>query len=68
MHDTDLSRASWRKSNHSSANGQCIEVADLGQDVAVRDSKDPAGPKLLFTHREWDSFLRSAGQTDREVL
>lgn len=32
----------WRKSSHSSASGQCVEVAYLGSYVAVRDSKNPA--------------------------
>jgi hypothetical protein len=25
--------------------------------IAVRDSKDPDGPVLLYTPREWDAFL-----------
>ncbi len=53
----DLSRAQWRKASYSSSNGgQCVEVADAGTAVAVRDSKDPAGPALVFTPVEWEAF------------
>ncbi len=55
----DLSRAAWQKSSHSGSNGgQCVEVArNLPGVVAVRDSKDPAGPSLLVTTGEWRAFL-----------
>jgi len=48
----------WRKSSYSSSNGgQCVEVApDPGRLVAVRDSKDPNGPKLLVTSVQWRAF------------
>lgn len=61
----DLSRADWRKSTFSSSNGgQCVEVAqNLPGVVAVRDSKDPNGPALIFTADEWRSFLE--GQASR---
>jgi hypothetical protein len=45
----DLESARWRKSTHSdSEGGNCVEVADLRNVIAVRDSKSPDGPKLAF--------------------
>jgi Domain of unknown function (DUF397) len=56
--DVDLSRAVWRKSARSNNGGACVEVAcNLPGLVAVRDSKDPDGPALIFTPDEWDAFL-----------
>ncbi|GAA3417866.1 DUF397 domain-containing protein [Streptosporangium vulgare] len=55
----DLSAAVWQKSSRSGSNGgQCVEVAaNLPGVVAVRDSKNPNGPKLLFAPAEWKSFI-----------
>ncbi len=47
--------AIWRKSVHSGAHNNCVEVADLPGVIAVRDSKSP-GPKLAFTRRQWRAF------------
>jgi hypothetical protein len=66
MTEPDLSRAKWQKSSHSSANGQCVEVAHLDQAVAVRDSKNPNGPRLIFTRHEWESFV--LGVTDSDTI
>jgi len=61
----DLTGAIWHKSSRSSANGDCVEVADnLPGVIAVRDSKNPTGPALQFTPSEWAAFL--AGVRDGE--
>jgi len=48
----------WRKSSYSASNGgDCVEVAVAPPAaVAVRDSKDPDGPKLIFTPAAWAAF------------
>ena len=59
--NVDLSDARWRKSNRSGPySDNCVEVAFVGAAIAVRDSKDPAGPVLLFTQGEWDAFVGGA--------
>jgi Domain of unknown function (DUF397) len=58
---TDLSRALWHKSTFSNGSGgACVEVAtNLPGIVAVRDSKDPNGPKLAFTNQAWSAFIQA---------
>jgi Domain of unknown function (DUF397) len=47
----------WAKSSLSFANGNCVEVADLGGGVVgVRNSRKPGGPVLRFTPDEWHAF------------
>jgi hypothetical protein len=53
----DLTSARWRKSTRSSGSGNCVEVAEIGDVVAVRDSKHPTGPVLIFTPEEWQAFV-----------
>ena len=69
--EADLSRAEWRASAGSDTDGACVEVAVLpgskeGSEhvIAVRDSRNPDGPKLFFTPAEWDAF--TAGVRDGE--
>ncbi|MEV4254777.1 DUF397 domain-containing protein [Spirillospora sp. NPDC049652] len=44
----------WRKSSHSEsgAGGSCIELADLGGTVGVRDSRDPHGARLVLRRED----------------
>ena len=57
MREADVPQVRWHKSSHSSANGQCVEVAPVAGTVAVRDSKNPAGPELIFTRQAWVAFV-----------
>ncbi len=54
----DLNNATWRKSTYSGGNGgNCVEMAELPDGTrAVRDSKDPSGPVLMFSPAEWRTF------------
>ncbi|MEU2246998.1 DUF397 domain-containing protein [Streptomyces sp. NPDC019224] len=51
--------AKWFKSSHSNGNGNCVEVANLGMAVAVRDSKVQAGPVLTCAADGWRAFVGS---------
>ena len=59
MRFIELSAATWRKSSYSNPDGgQCVEVCDGFADVfAVRDSKDPQGPALVFPTESWTAFV-----------
>jgi hypothetical protein len=53
-----LARATWRKSSASNPSGNCVEMAAL-QDggIAVRNSRYPSGPALIYTRAEVAAFL-----------
>jgi hypothetical protein len=60
-----LAGVTWRKSRHSGQLGNCVEAAVLGGgEVALRNSRDPGGPALIFTRDEMVGFL--AGAKDGE--
>lgn len=67
MSTPELTQALWRKSSRSNGQGQCVEVADLGTAIAVRDSKHPTEPALAFTRTEWIAFIAATkdGEFDR---
>jgi hypothetical protein len=50
----------WRKSRWSDGQGgACVEVARFPDAVAVRDSKDPDGPKLMLTQRAFGALVHN---------
>lgn len=57
-----LAGATWRKSTRSGpTGGNCVEVAFLpAGEVAMRNSRQPDGPALIFTRAEWDAFIGGA--------
>ena len=57
-----LTRATWIRSRRSGpTGGNCVEVAFLADgQIAMRNSRHPQGPALIFTRSEWDAFLGGA--------
>ena len=56
-----LTSALWRKSRASNPIGSCVEVAELATgEIAVRNSRNPTGPALIYTRAEIAAFLTGA--------
>lgn len=57
----DLHDVQWLRSSYSTGANNCVETARPHSGppaglLAVRDSKDPAGPALLFSPGSWAAF------------
>ncbi len=61
----DLTGAVWKRSSRSSGGNNCVEVAFVSGIVAIRDSKNPTGPALVFTTPEYGAFV--GGVADGEL-
>ena len=59
---------SWLKARSSTANGHCIEIASATGNIAIRDSKDPNGPILVYTPAEFRAFLDGAQKGEFDGL
>jgi len=52
------SALSWRKSSASNPSGNCVELAELaGGDIAMRNSRHPAGPMIVYSRAEMAAFI-----------
>ncbi|WP_217140384.1 DUF397 domain-containing protein [Streptomyces sp. AC627_RSS907] len=58
----------WKKSRHSNAEGNCVEVALVDGGVAMRNSRDPDGPALVYTSAEVAAFLAGAKEGEFDHL
>ena len=70
MAAADLHDVEWQKSRFSNQQGTCVEFAKLPDgDVAVRNSRFPGGPALVYTPAEVEALLLGvkAGEFDHLV-
>lgn len=60
----------WQKSARSNPNGNCVEMAALpgGEEIAVRNSRDPEGPALVYTVAEIEALIGGAKDGDFDNL
>ncbi|MFE6719385.1 DUF397 domain-containing protein [Streptomyces albidoflavus] len=61
-----MENANWQKARASINDGNCVEVAATSEGVAMRNSRFPGDPALLFTEAEMTAFLDGvkAGEFD----
>jgi hypothetical protein len=59
----------WQKSRRSNPSGNCVELAELpGGGIAVRNSRYPEGPALIYTVDEIAAFVLGARDGDFDNL
>jgi hypothetical protein len=62
-------RPSWRKSTASNPSGNCVELAELScGDIAVRNSRHPGGPVIVYTRAEIAAFISGIRQGEFDDL
>ena len=65
----ELRGVTWQKSRRSNPSGNCVECAVLPNgEVAVRNSRDPEGPALIYTPAEIEAFLGGVRDGDFDNL
>lgn len=65
----ELRDVTWVKSRRSNSQGNCVEMAELaGGDVAVRNSRFPEGPALVYTRAEVEALILGAKDGDFDHL
>ena len=64
-----VSGLAWQKSGRSNPSGNCVELAGLPDGgVAMRNSRHPDGPVLVYTRDEIAAFVGGARDGDFDNL
>jgi len=67
--DPRLNGVTWRKSRHSNPSGNCVEIAELPDGaIAIRNSRFPDGPALIWARTDFTEFLAGARDGDFDAL
>ncbi|MCW2919603.1 MAG: putative regulator protein [Actinomycetia bacterium] len=70
MSASGIQDVTWKKSRRSNPSGNCVEIAELADGaIAVRDSRQQAGPALIYSRTEIGVLISRAraGGLDRPV-
>jgi hypothetical protein len=65
----EITGVTWRKSQRSNSQGNCVEIAELVDgSVAMRNSRHPHGPALVYTRAEIEAMILGAKDGDFDYL
>ena len=69
MSADEITDVTWRKSRRSNSQGNCVELAELTDGgVAMRNSRHPHGPALVYTRAEVEALILGAKDGDFDYL
>ena len=69
MPATLIRKAAWTKSRFSNPNGECVELAKLTNgEIAVRNSRHPDDPALIFTRAEMAAFIQGVKEGEFDEM
>lgn len=69
MPSSSLPDAEWQSSQHGEGRAAHVEMAALpGGSIAMRNSRYPGGPALIYTHAEIEAFIAGAKDGDFDDL
>lgn len=69
MPASSLDGAEWQASQYGPVGAACVEIAVLpGGEIAVRNSRDPQGPALIYTYAEIEAFFQGAKDGEFDSL
>jgi hypothetical protein len=57
----------WRKATASQGSQGCVELAKIDGAIGIRDSKDPAGPKLFIDRDAWRALASRVGSGELDL-
>ncbi|MFJ4338581.1 DUF397 domain-containing protein [Streptomyces sp. NPDC088915] len=63
-----LQDARWVKARASDGLNECVELAEVGESIAMRNSRDPEGPALIFTRSELAAFVNGASKGEFDAM
>ncbi|MGV2383850.1 MAG UNVERIFIED_CONTAM: DUF397 domain-containing protein [Thermobifida fusca] len=65
----ELGDVTWQKSRRSNSIGNCVEMARLADgSIAVRNSRFPDGPALIYTQAEINALILGIKDGDFDNL
>ncbi|GGK66245.1 hypothetical protein Sme01_11010 [Sphaerisporangium melleum] len=69
MAASEIPEVRWRKSAYSNPSGNCVELAALPDGgVAVRNSRHPSGPALIYSRGEMAAFIQGVKNDEFDDL